>query len=293
MVACGGGSGHSASSRGGASTTIALATGSGSSPVTAPGGGGVPLQTTPSLPAAPTTTVAVPAEVGSAAAARQAFDAWLGAVVQRDVPTMLNRSIGAAAALGALKITADQIVASGGSRVSAEVTSSKLTPPRVEPTVVTFDGEVDVRTTVSGPKGTTPTQDRITGPVQVRNDAGTWKVANFTYDGAPLVYYPEGAEQTVNGVHLVVAFLLSNAATTNAVVRVYADSPNRTAVLQRVTLITASGATHDGRAFFGRGVPAGVVGFPRVDDRPARLDATFQSSAGLLTFSLPLPGVAS
>lgn len=206
---------------------------------------------------------------------------------------MLNRSIGAAAALGALKITADQIVASGGSTVSAQVTNETLTPARVEPAAVSFDGDVDVRTSISGPKGATPTQDRITGPLEVRNDGGSWKVASFVYDGAPLVYYPEGAEQTVNGVHLVVAFLLFNAASTNAVVRLYGDSPNRTVVVQSVSLTTTSGATVNGRAFFGRGVPAGVLGFPRVTDRPTRLDVRLLSAGSTLTFSVPLRGEAS
>jgi hypothetical protein len=207
---------------------------------------------------------------------------------------MLARSDGAAAALGAVQVTADDIVAGSGRTVAAEVSAEALTPISASASAVSFAGEVDVRRSVSGPKGSVPTSDRLTAPIEVVRQGQAWKVKSLSFDGAALEYYPEGVEQTVQGIHLSLAFLLSNATSTNAVVSIYAEAPNLTVNLERVSLATASNTTHAGRAFFAHGVRAGLLGFPRVADRPARLDATFRESNGsTVSFSLALAGQPS
>lgn len=255
--------------------------------VTAPGGGRVVI--------GPATARAAPTAASSAGgaktAARQALDGWLAALGHRDAATMLADSTGAAAGLGSINLVAQQAIASRGGTTDVEVSSEALTPGDVGAAAVTFTGEIDLRTAVTGPKGTTTSQDRITGPIRVVNDRGTWRVATFAFDGMPLVYYPEGATQTVSGLRLDVALVLSYIGDTIALVAVHPDNPGVTVTLQRLTLTTASGAKLTGSASFPAKSPTGLFTFSRTAERPTRLDATFQERNGpAVNFSLALPG---
>ena len=207
---------------------------------------------------------------------------------------MLADSTGAAAALGSLNLVAQQDIVSRGGNTALQVTNETLAPTTVTATVVRFTGEIDVRSTVTGPKGTAPSQDRITGPIVVVGDGGTWKLATLTFDGKPIVYYPEGSTQTVSGLHLTVVSILSYVGDTTALVDVHADTANASVTWERLSLTTGNGSTISGSAVFPTHSPTGLFRFARTNDRPAHLDATFQQHNGpTVTFSLTLPGQPS
>jgi hypothetical protein len=210
-------------------------------------------------------------------------------VVNADAREMLDSSIGAAAAFGSVELVTDDVIAAGGASRSMSVVHERLSATRAGPSRVTFDGEIDLRVTISGHSPFTSVE-RITGPVQVVRRHG-WKVERFTFDGRPLVYYPEGTRQTVRGIHLAVAFVLSYATSSSVVVGVQSSHPNLTVYLRRVRMQSSSGSTAPGRAFFGHGLRTGLLGFARLKGRPTHLTITFGERDGSKeVFSLALPG---
>lgn len=229
-----------------------------------------------------------------AAAARAAFDTWLAALERQDVTTALATSTGPAAALGALQLVADEIASGNGGGIDIQAQNESLRTASVAPTAVALDGHVDLVDSIRSSKSTTQARSRIDGPIHVTLQQGSWRVSDFRYGGQALEQYPEDASQTASGVHVVVAFALSNANLTSILVGVQATSRNRSATLESATLTLASGKQQPLRAFFGKGVEAGLLDAARVADRPARLDLTFKDSVGgTLAFSIPLPGQLS
>ena len=183
------------------------------------------------------------------------------------------------------------MIAAGGAHTTHEVTHEALDPRSVSAAEVVFGGEVDLRDTITGPKGSTPTQASITGPIRVMNDNGAWKVTTLSYGGAPMTYYPEGIEQTVRHIHLSVAFLLSSGTQTTALIALRAESPGVTVSLRSVVVTTDIGSRQAGRGVFGPRTPAGLFVFRRTTSRPARLDVSFQKGDGTtVAFSLALGG---
>lgn len=183
----------------------------------------------------------------------------------------------------------NEIIASEGGTDSTRSSGEALTATSVALDAVDFAGTVDLQHAVSGSRGSTTTHDRIDGPIQVVDSDGVWRVARFTFDGQPLIFYPEGVEAVVAPVHLLVGFVLSNAATTSVLVTLRSDSPGTVVNIEAAQLIMSSGATEPGHASFGHALPTGVLSFPRTGDAPARLDVTARLGSGsTVTFAVVL-----
>jgi hypothetical protein len=222
---------------------------------------------------------------GDAVAARRAFDRWLAAYVASDAVRMLTYSTGAATALGSLQLATDSLVVASGGSVRATVQKESLVPGSVSPDAITFGGEVKIRREVRAAR-TATINDTIAGPIEIARVSGAWRVSTFTYDGATLRSYAANTNQTRDGVRLNVAFVISNARSTTAVVSIY--SPDDFSVSD-ARLTRAGGAAQQGRTYFAAPHPTGVVVFERSEDAPARLDLTITHGSTKTQFSQPLP----
>jgi hypothetical protein len=162
------------------------------------------------------------------------------------------------------------------------------------PMQVSLTGTVGFTTSSSSSGRNTNSNQTITGPIQVVDQHGAWRVVTFTYDGQPLLYYPEGVQVTESGINLRVAFILSDAGASNALVGVYANSSYRSVTIDAVTLQTESGNSEQGQALFAHGDPTGLLGFARTASRPTRLTVTFRTASGsTIVLSSLLPGQSS
>lgn len=275
------------------------------SDVTAPGGAGVPIggRAAPGSNAPVTTPSASPPNAAPnaapAVAARQALDVWLAALVAADSAGMLAHSMSAAAALSALRVIGERVVTGRGGRETHQLAKEALTMGDVSTNAVTFMGEIDVADTVTDKSGKSATATApLTGPIRVVNQSG-WRVANFTYRGMPMAYYPEGVKATVGTVELRVALVLEYSGGTIALVLFRATKPNESVAIQSLTLTTANGGKLSGRSLFPAGTSTGTFDFPRSTERPVHLDVTAYKRVGTskvttpVSFSLDLPGQPS
>lgn len=222
---------------------------------------------------------------GDAVAARRAFDGWLAAYVASDAVRMITSSTGAATSLGSLQLATDSLVVAGGGSVRASVTKESLVAGTVSAGTVTFGGEVDVKRDVRASR-TATINDKITGPIEIVRRSNAWRVSTFMFDGASLRSYIANTDRTIDGVRLNVAFILSNARSTTAVVSVY--SPDDFTVSD-ARLVRASGLVQGGRSYFAGSHPTGVIVFPRSEDAPARLDLTVTRGSKKTSFSQAIP----
>lgn len=219
---------------------------------------------------------------------------WLGALVSQDPASMIAASTGAATALGSLQLVTDEIVTSRGGTDQTQVTGNSLTASQIGPGAVSFAGSVELTSTVTGPTASVPTHDVINGPLQVVDQGGMWRVSTFTFDGQPLVYYPQGVQDSADGVILTVGFVLANANATVALVGLHAASSSTTIDVESVVLTLADGTSEQGTANFGRGVPAGEVAFKRMTEAPSHFDMIIRTSSGSTAdLSVGLHGVPS
>jgi hypothetical protein len=258
-----------------------------------PGHGSYQPSTAPPVPA-PVPSVAASPVAGAirarvVGAARSAFDQWLRALVGDDAKTLLDRSVGAAAALGALQMVTNQIIEAEGEATTARLIAERLSPSRVTSNSVTFAGTVEYREVTSRSQRHFSTLDRISGPVELVQDANGWRVSDFSFAAAPMRYYAEGIMRAVQGAHLTIAYVLETGAGTSVLVGFSGSASGERLYLHRLTLVLASGRSVEGRAFFAHGMATGILGFPRSGVPPVRLILGFRRSDGsAVDFSVPL-----
>jgi hypothetical protein len=144
----------------------------------------------------------------------------------------------------------------------------------------TFAGSTTLTTTISGPKGSGTFSDTISGPLSVTDEAGWWRVTDFTYDGQPVQVWPERASQTVNGLNLSVGYVVSYGNTTAALVTLRQVSGAADVHIQSVTLGTAASAENGVADFTGPPAPSGILRFNRIVAPPASLRLSLSSSSG-------------
>lgn len=230
----------------------------------------------------------------SGSSARAAFDQWLQALVGGDANTVLATSRGPAQALGALALVVDEGFTADGASATTTVGSESLTMAAVTADEVDLSGSVVLDHTLSGPSGSTKSDDSLAGPIKVVLNSGSWQVENLTYDGQPLVLYNQGASTTLNGVTLVVAFVESLGNATVDLVKLTASGPLPVDIV-KVTMTVGSGQQVTGTAQFGKGMSVGEVDFARIAGVPSHLDVTVKGGPGATPFdlSMVLQGEAS
>jgi hypothetical protein len=207
---------------------------------------------------------------------------------------MLDRSVGAAAALGTVQLLTGQISRGNGATVDVRVVRKQVRPSGISAGTVTFEGVIEYRVVVTSGGKHISTLDRISGPIEIVKSPTGWQVSDVSFAGAPMRYYYEAITRTVRGARLTVAFVLSTAEGTSVPVGLHSPESGETLYLQRLSLVLPSGRSVAGRALFAHGMGAGLLAFPRIDQRPVRLIADFRRSDGTdVDFSVPLPGAAS
>jgi hypothetical protein len=138
-------------------------------------------------------------------------------------------------------------------------------------------------TSISGSKGSGTYADTISGPVTVVDESGAWKVTSFTYDNQPLQYWPQTASQTVNGLHVVVGYVVSYGNVTAALVTLTQLTGSGSVQLLRCTVRSGTGgaAATDGTGdFTAPPTPTGVLRFSRIASDPTDLVLAFSSAGG-------------
>lgn len=267
----------------GTPTTVALQPGR-----AAPGGRGVTPSTLAggvALPNGGTPSTAARGVSGSPA--RAAFDQWLQALVGGDTNTVLATSGGPAQAVGAVALVVDEGFTADGANTTTTVGSESLTTASVTADEVDFSGSVVLDHTLSGPSGSTKSEDSLAGPIKVVLHSGTWQVENLIYDGQPLVLYNQGASTTLNGVTLVVAFVESLGNATVDLVKLTATG-SLPVDIEKATMTLGSGQEVTGTAQFGKGMSVGELDFARIAGVPSRLDVTVKRGSGATPFDLSI-----
>lgn len=264
----------------GTPTTVAVQPGRaahGVTPSTLAGGVALPNGSSPSTAA----------HGGSDSPARAAFDQWLQALVGGDTNTVLATSKGPAQALGAVALVVDEAFTADGASTTTTVGSESLTTAAVAADEVDYSGSVVLDHTLSGPSGSTKSEDSLSGPIKVVLHSGSWQVENLTYDGQPLVFYNQGASTTLNGVTLVVAFVESLGNATVDLIKLTASGPLPLDI-EKVTMSLGSGQQVTGTAQFGKGMSVGELDFARIAGVPSHLDVTVKRGPGATPFDLSI-----
>ncbi len=224
-----------------------------------------------------------------------ALDLYLQGIANRDSAQMLRYSTGAAAGLGSVRLTVAQVNQARGGTTTVAVTSESVSPSSVSAGAVTLSGTVQLRTEVKGSQGDQVSTSTLSGPIQLISVHGAWQVSDFRYDGAPMAFTPEGAQQTQGQVTLSVAFVLSYGQATAALVGLGAASGSASIALQQTSLVTQNGASETGQGIFtSTSRPTGVFTYARAGAVPTRLLASFKdSSSRPVNFDVALAGKPS
>ncbi|MHB8440363.1 MAG: hypothetical protein ACYDD4_14570 [Acidimicrobiales bacterium] len=226
----------------------------------------------------------------TAAGATAAVNGYLQGLVNRNSDGVLQTSVGAPLDLAAVLLDAAAIDSSRGATTTMTLGPSSLTPTVDAPqNTVTFTGSVTITTTVTGSRGSSTSPSTISGPLTVVDNAGAYRVTGFSYDGAPLVAWPESASQTVNGLVVSVGFVLSYGNTTAALISVGQETGSVSVQLQSTTLDTNGSSSSGVGDFTGPPQPAGLLRFARISGSPTRLIVDFTTTTGQADdFDLPL-----
>ncbi|MHB8681014.1 MAG: hypothetical protein ACYDA2_02825 [Acidimicrobiales bacterium] len=247
----------------GAKTSGGAGAGSSSSGAGAAGAGG----TGTSSPAA------------SSAAAQQALSNYLQAIVHHNGSAVQSSSDGAALGVAGILVDVAAIDTARGATTTVTLGQDTFAPTGTSASSVTFGGSVSLTTAVSGPKGSGQYTDTLSGPVTVADEAGTWRVTTFTYDAKPIAIWPETANQTVNGLHLSVGYVVSFGDLTAVLIGIGQISGNVNVQLQSTTL--TAGTTDSGVGdFTGPPQPTGVLRFTRSGSPPTQLTVDFTGPNG-------------
>lgn len=225
---------------------------------------------------------------GPAASAEAAMTSYLRAVAQHDASALAGNADKAALAVAAVLLDSASINRDRGATTTVTTGPSSFVPVASSPTSVTLDGSVTISTSVSGSEGSDRFTDTISGPVAVDDDAGTWKVSGFSYDGQPVQYWPQTAEETVGGTHLSVGYVVSYGNLTAVLATLTQASGSTEVQLERCTLSTAAGAVSGTGDFTTPPTPTGVLRFSRVPSPPRTLELDFTSGGHAVDFVLSL-----
>lgn len=213
--------------------------------------------------------------------AQGALTRFLHAYAGDDVNGVAGNADRGVLAMAGIVLDAEAINRSRGATTTVEVGPMSFTEgPGSTAGAVNLQGSVTLTTTISGSQGSGRYTDVVSGPVTVRAESGAWKVTDFTYDGRTVQYWPSGAGETVNGLHVAVGYVVSYGNVTAALVTLAQTAGDVNVQLLGCSL-EAGGTGAGGRGdFTGPPEPTGVLRFSRVGATPAALTLRFGSPSG-------------
>lgn len=216
----------------------------------------------------------------SESAAADALTTYLTALAHHDPGGISGSSDGGPFAMAGILLETAAIDSARGATTTVTVGPSSFTPTATGPSSVTFSGSVTLTTAISGSAGSGTYTDTISGPLTVADESGGWRVANFTYDSAPVRVWPESVSQTIRGLTATVGYVVSYGNLTAALVTLTQQSGAADVQLQTVKLTAGSTTVLGTGDFTGPPTPSGVLRFPRQDATPSSLAIDFSSSDG-------------
>lgn len=230
---------------------------------------------------------AVAGEESSAAAgpsvpggASGALAAYLDGLLRQDPQEVTDSSDGGPLAMAGILLDAAVINAGRGALTTVTEGGSSLAPESVSASKVVYGGAITLTTTISGPRGSGTFTDTVSGPIEITDESGSWRVTSLVYDGQPVEVWTVGRSQTANGLTVSLGYVVSFGATTAALVTLDAQSGSADVNLRSLVLDAGGGSEQGTGDFTGPPRPTGVLRFARVAGAPRSLTLDFAASTG-------------
>ncbi len=203
--------------------------------------------------------------------------AFFDAVEAEDYDAQLAMSIGPVHDLTRVRDIIQQENARRGATTTNEVTVEE--PPSVEERDeegARLAVKANIRSTVTGERGTLPSDAAVEGPVALRRIDGTWRLADLVYSGRPLgpEHFPLDANQVREGIRLEIQSVLSYKRITSALIRFVNEAGGGVPLTIRHAVLTAAdGQEHEPRqvGVDSRDTPTVFIGFAYAPERPQAL----------------------
>lgn len=193
---------------GGATDASTDATDAPEVPTTAPGGGGG----------------ADPGAGTSTAAADQALAAYFDALVAQDFEGARRVSTGGAHLMTRVRELVSRYNAEREGVSTLRYSARSFTVGSGGATSVSYTGDARLELTVSGPAGDPYSEAVLFEDPVVVLEQGTWRVADYRYEGQPLAHHPAASTEAVAGVELRLQGALGFGTATGVVIDLVTDS---------------------------------------------------------------------
>lgn len=232
-------------------------------------------------PGEATTTTSTPARGSdgssdevSAVAARTALDTFLDAIAAGEYPTALSLSRDALRALAVVR----SIVAAGNAERGGTTTSTYrrrwFEVALATPDMVRFRGDATLTSVVSGSGGPPVSTTATVSDVIVRRGADGWRVADASYNEAPILTFPATSTTTVGPIQIKLTGAIAFGGSLGVVVRLTATGDHSVDVADDALRINDEQARSTTRLVVG-GQPGYIyLSYPRRDTRPTAWRAT-------------------
>lgn len=203
--------------------------------------------------------------------------AFFDAVEAEDYDAQLTMSMGPVHDLTRVRDIIQQENARRGATTTNEVTVEE--PPRVEERseeAASVAVKANIRSTVTGERGTLPSDAAIEGPVSLRRVDGSWRITDLLYAGRPLggEHFALNVSQVRERIRLEVHTVLSYKRITAALIRFVNESGGGVPLtIRRAVLTAADGGELEPRqvAVDARDRPTIFIGFAYSPERPQAL----------------------
>lgn len=232
-------------------------------------------------PGEATTTTSNPArgsdeskEEVSVVAARTALDTFLDAIAAGEYPTALSWSRDSLRSLAVVR----SIVAAGNADRGGTTTSTyrrrRFEVALATSDMVQFRGDATLTSVVSGSGGPPVSTTATVSDVIVRRGADGWRVADASYNGAPILSFPATSATTVGPIQLKLTGAVAFGNSVGVVVRLTATGDHSVDVADDVLRINEEQVRSTTRLVVG-GQPGYIyLSYSRRDIRPTAWRAT-------------------
>lgn len=220
--------------------------------------------------------------------AQAALDSYLDAIAANDYATALAVSSDALRSLTIVRsiVHTGNAERGGTTRSTYERRSFDVGPATAEE--VRFDGQATLTSTVSGPSGPSVATTDTFSSVAVRRGPDGWRVADATYNGAPLRSFPAaaGASTTSGPVRVTLTGAVAFGSSLAVVVQLVADGDHTVEVGSDALRIDDEEAPSTARLVVGGQPGYAYLTYPRRDEQPTEWHATVTVDGDAHTISL-------
>ncbi len=217
----------------------------------------------------------------AATAATTALDAYLDALESQDFKAAQRASTGGPSFMAGIRDVVARYNAERDGTTKLSYSGRSFTVASNGENRVTFTGSASLGSTTSGPAGS-PRSDASTfeDPV-VTFTAGSWRVADYLFDGAPLAHFPATSTKSVGGVDLRLRGGLSFGKLTALVIDLVSDADHGIRVDDgKITYVDGTTAESTLGALISKRPAALYFLFDRASSKPASWSAAITIDAG-------------